>query len=79
VKGDPYGYINQTAGFLGDFVRSGGGDVIPRTYRAQGALRDSRGELTPYWGIGSVPFGGQPQSTGFYPSVSSNTGDFSFI
>ena len=75
LRGDPYGYINENAGYLGDFVRRGGGEVIPRTYRAPGALRDSRGEFDSLLGnrISPLPFGGQPQSTGFHPSVSSNT------
>lgn len=67
LRGDPYGYINQNAGSLAEFIRDSGGSVLPRTYRAQGAPRPS----IPYWGVAPYAFQGQPQSRGFYPSVTS--------
>jgi hypothetical protein len=76
LRGDPYGYISQNAGTLGDFIRSSPGDVVPLTYRAAGAQQGGGGRLIPAWGIAPIAFQGQPRSRSFYPSVTSPSGDF---
>ena len=70
LRADPYGYISNNAEFLGDFVNSGAGDIIPWRYLAPGASRNGAGDLMPSWGVAPIAYQGQSQTSGFHPSVS---------
>lgn len=74
LRGDPYGYISQNAGTLGDFIRSSQSAFLPQTYLAPAAQPVTGGPAIPAWGLAPFAFQGQAQSGSFYPSVTSSSG-----
>jgi hypothetical protein len=74
LRGDPYGYISQNAGTLGDFIIRSQRAFLPQTYRALAAQPVTGGPPIPAWGVAPYAFQGQAQSGSFYPSVTSSSG-----
>lgn len=71
LRADPYGYIMSNAEFLGDYINSSPGDIVPMTFRAQRGSPNA-----PYWGVAPVAYQAQNRPSGFVPSVSAQDSGF---